>query len=97
MGGGGITVNFIVKMSGSYDETIVQKEYPQVALEQAQNVGHRCVFEKCYTLSCIEHYLDPWSLLSPPAYVLSSSPGSQDSIEWSNISVGGVRPNLWLF
>ena len=28
------------------------------------------------------------SLLSPPAHVLSSSPCSQDSVEWSNISVG---------
>ena len=28
------------------------------------------------------------SLLSPQAQVLSSSPHSQDSVEWSNISVG---------
>ena len=47
--------------------------------------------------SVSRHFLDPWSLLSPPAHVLSSSPGSQDSIEWWTISVGGVRPNLWLF
>ena len=37
------------------------------------------------------------SLLSPPAHVLSSSPHSQDSIEWWNLSVGWFWPNWWLF
>ena len=36
-------------------------------------------------------------VLSLPANVLSSSPCSQDSVEWSNISVGWFRPNWWLF
>ena len=43
------------------------------------------------------HFSDLWSLLSPPAHVPFYSPGSQDSIEWWTISVGGFRPNLWLF
>ena len=32
--------------------------------------------------SVSRNFLDPWSLLSTPAYVPSSSPGSQDSVEW---------------
>ena len=36
-------------------------------------------------------------LLSPPAHVLSSSPHSQVSIEWWNLSVGWFWPNWWLF
>ena len=37
------------------------------------------------------------SLLSPPSHVLSSSPHSQDSIEWWNLSVSWFWPNWWLF
>ena len=47
------------------------------------------------SVSCL--FLDLWSLLSPLANVPLYSPGSQDSIELWTISVGGVRPNLWLF
>ena len=34
------------------------------------------------------HFLGLHSLLSPPTHVLSFSPCSQDSVEWSNVSVG---------
>ena len=47
--------------------------------------------------SVFHHFLDLWSLLSTPAHVPFYSPGSQDSIEWWTMSVGGGRPNLWLF
>ena len=46
-------------------------------------------------VSC--HFSDLWILLSPLANVPFYSPGSQDSIEWWTMSVGGGRPNLWLF
>ena len=42
-------------------------------------------------------FLGIQSHLSSPAHVLFSSPCSQDSVEWSNISVGWFRPYLWMF